>query len=407
MSAARALAPPRDLTIPDPGSSTARDILSRAIGLLLREIRPLVHAHAPLAPAADVQAFDRLLVAMLQSHVAPLASVLRRPNVGALVRTLRRPSNERDAGLLCELMGLVTFELAVLGELPFEVRLQRFPARVLSMAGGFALDVVSDADVVLQSRSLRATHGGETRVLDLAALRAGGDTLGERRPFHAIDGGTSLALEDNNPNALDEAHPDKSGNAVDLGTASPEAWVTQLRGAFALVETYLPDLRAEMELSVSQIVPVGMYDTQHLSASYREALGTIYMSLHPNPMTMTEALIHEFQHNKLNALFELDDVLENAFSPLYPSPVRPDPRPLHGVLLAVHAFLPVARLYEKMREAGHPYAAHASFVARFNDIVGINREGASVVLEHGAPTPIGRGVLDEIRHWDAHYRCSK
>jgi HEXXH motif-containing protein len=402
------LAPPRDLTIPDPGSSTARDVLSRAIGRLLREIRPLVRAHARLAPAADVEAFDRVLLEMLRRHVGPLASVLRRPNVAALVRTLRRPVSGPDAGLLCELMGLVCLELAVMGELPFEVRLRRFPRRALSMAARLALDLPEDLDmVVLESGRMQILRAGEARSIDLAALRDGGQTPGLRRPFRAIDGGTWLAIEDNNPNALDEAHPDKSGNAVDLGGASLDAWVASLESAFALVEAHLPDLRAEMDVYLSQIVPVGVFDTKHLSASYQEAIGTIYLSLHPNPMTMTEALIHEFQHNKLNALFELDDVLENAFSPLYPSPVRPDPRPLHGVLLAVHAFLPIARLYEQMRVAGHPHAEHASFKGRFDDIVAINREGADVVLEHGVPTPIGAGLLDEIRRWDGHYRCGE
>src|SRR5258708_27261484 len=104
---------------------------------------------------------------------------------------------------------------------------------------------------------------------------------------------------------------------------------------------------------------------KHLSASYQEILGTIYLTLHPSQMTLTEALIHEFSHNKINALFEVDDVLENAWSPLYTSPVRPDPRPLHGVLLAVHAFLPVARLYEKMTEADHPLARRGEFAQRF------------------------------------------
>lgn len=404
-----ALSPPLDLTIPNPGSCTARDVLSRAIGRLLREIRPIVREHAALAPAADVATFDRLLATLLRDHPAPLASVLRRPNVGALVRTLRRPPSAGDADLFCELMGLVSFELAVLGELPFEVRLHRFPRRVLSMAGGFAVDVPDATLVVLESGRMRTTRMAETRELDVAALvdiaAAPSATSEVRRPFHAIDGLTSLALEDNNPNALDEAHPDKSGNAVDPGTATAAEWVTSLRSAFALVAKYLPDLRREMDLYVSQIVPVGVFDSQHLSASYREALGTLYLSLHPNPMTMTEALIHEFQHNKLNALFELDDVLENAFSPLYPSPVRPDPRPLHGVLLAVHAFLPIARLYEHMQVDGHPFAAHGSFGARYRDIVAINQEGAGVVLEHGVPTPIGAGLLDEIRRWDGHYRC--
>ena len=98
-----------------------------------------------------------------------------------------------------------------------------------------------------------------------------------------------------------------------------------------------------------------------------------------------------------------DAVLENAFHPLYRSPVRPDPRPLHGVLLAVHAFLPVARLYERMIEDGAPGSDHPDFRRRYAQIIGKNREGAAVLLEHARPTPIGAGVLEEIRRWDAHF----
>jgi HEXXH motif-containing protein len=97
-------------------------------------------------------------------------------------------------------------------------------------------------------------------------------------------------------------------------------------------------------------------------------------------------------------------VLENAFFPLYPSPVRPDPRPLHGVLLAVHAFLPVARLYETMIDKHHPLTESESFRGRFADIVAINREGAEVVLAHARPTEVGAGLVEEMRQLDAHYR---
>lgn len=130
----------------------------------------------------------------------------------------------------------------------------------------------------------------------------------------------------------------------------------------------------------------------------------MYLSLHPSVMTMVEAIVHEFSHNKLNALFEIDGVLENAFAPLYASPVRPDPRPLQGVLLAVHAFLPVARIYEKMIDARHPLADTGSFRARFTEIVRINQEGASTLRENAQPTPIGRALIDEITRWDEYFR---
>jgi HEXXH motif-containing protein len=239
--------------------------------------------------------------------------------------------------------------------------------------------------------------------------RASGDTpidLDAESPlYHPIAGDLLLALADNNPLAMLEAHPDKEGNAIDLGGHPAEEWAATLRASLDLIGAHMPDLRGEIDLFVHQIVPVGWHEQRHLSASYQEAIGTIYMTLHPSLMTMTEAVIHEFSHNKINALFEVDDVLENAFSPLYTSPVRPDPRPLHGVLLAVHAFLPVARLYEAMIAAGHPLAAGPSFADRYARVRAINAEGAAVVLDNGRPTRAGAGVLDEIRRWDAHYRA--
>ena len=54
-----------------------------------------------------------------------------------------------------------------------------------------------------------------------------------------------------------------------------------------------------MTRSITVSVPLG--DLQkHLSASYREAIGTIYVTLHPNVMTMAEALVHDFGHARVN-----------------------------------------------------------------------------------------------------------
>jgi HEXXH motif-containing protein len=140
-----------------------------------------------------------------------------------------------------------------------------------------------------------------------------------------------------------------------------------------------------------------------MSASYQEVIGNIYMTLHPDPLTMAEAIVHEFSHNKINMLFTLDAVLENAFFPLYSSPIRPDPRPLHGVLLAVHAFLPVERMYERMCSAGHPLSEHPRFKARQQQVRENNQAATETVLENGKATPIGRGVLDEIAQWNRYF----
>jgi HEXXH motif-containing protein len=394
MAAPPALLVPRDLTIPEPGSTTAKAVLSRALGRLLRDLGAVAR-HAPPGARAEAAALTMLARAALQSAPGPLMSALRRPTVGGLLRCLRSeglPDRER---VFVELTALLAFELALAGALPEPVRLPRAPARLLSIPARLAVAIPEDArGIVFENGRVTVERRGGPQRIDLETAE---------HLYHPISGDVVLALADNNPLASMEAHPDKSGNALDLGGRDPAEWTTRLAEAFAPIERHLPELRGEMELYVAQVVPVGWDAEAHLSASYQEIIGTIYLTLHPSRMTLAEALIHEFSHNKLNALFELDEVLENAWSPLYTSPIRPDPRPLHGVILAVHAFLPVARLYERMIEGGDPEAQNEGFRRRFAAIRKINREGAELLLREGRPTAVGRGLLDEIGRWDAHY----
>jgi HEXXH motif-containing protein len=352
---------PRDLTVPEPGSTTARDVLSRAVGRLMVELLPLLKRHVASAPD-DVAAVEHAIVALGPRAAAPMASILRRSHAGALVRTLRSTPPGQGAELLTVLLSTLAFDLAYLGVLAEPIVLRR-TARVVSLV----------------ARSVASPDG---RV---------------EHPFHPIDDDSVLALADANPLAMNEAHPDKQGNAIDLGGRPVDEWLASLRSALDVVSTYLPDLRSEMRLYVQAVVPVGYFPDRHLSASYREAIGTLYVSLHPDLMTMVEALVHEFQHNKLNALLELDEVLTNPPEATYASPVRPDPRPLHGVLLAVHAFVPVARLYERMIEAGDTRARPD----RWRAVVRMNREGMEVLRAHARPTPVGQGLMDELERWDA------
>ncbi|MEP7126639.1 MAG: HEXXH motif-containing putative peptide modification protein [Byssovorax sp.] len=393
------LVPPRDLTIPEPGSTTARAVLSAAMRRLALDLQQC-WSRPPKGARGEAGELAKLVSATMRATPGALVSVLRRPTVGALIRCVRNDSIPGREALFVSLLAHLAFELALLGALPAPVRLRRVPAHLLSITARLAIPIPAGTTAVLVENGQLTIEGASGPTI--VNLGAPADALVER-PYHALSHDIVLALADNNPLAMEEAHPNKSGNAIDLGGEEASAWTAALAEAFALIERHLPDLRAEMDLYLHQIVPVGWDAEKHLSASYQEAIGTIYMSLHPSGMTLAEALIHEFSHNKLNALFEVDEVLENAWSPLYASPVRPDPRPLHGVLLAVHAFLPVARLYEKMIEAKEPAAQNEAFLGRFAAIRRINREGAEIVLEHGKATVVGAGLLEEIRRWDGYY----
>jgi HEXXH motif-containing protein len=327
--------------------------------------------------------------------------VLRQPTVSVHLRCLRDRSDPATSSILTELLAHLAFELAIRSALPAPIQIERPPPRLLSPSMRRSLSIPTDAQAITFDAGRATIHRpGVDEAIDLTGAHS---SQHDRFDYHPIVNHLVLALVDNNPLAMVDAHPDKQGNAIDLGGHEAKEWTTLLAEALDLIAQYLPDLRNEIDLFIHQIIPVGWYAERHLSASYREAIGSIYLSLHPSLMTMVEALIHEFSHNKMNALFELDDVLENAFTSRFASPIRPDARPLHGVLLAVHAFLPVARLYEIMLERAHPLAKNPTFHARYDAIRAINREAATIVLENGRPTPVGRAVLDEIQRWKHHF----
>jgi len=392
---ARPLQPPHDLTIPEPGSSTARDALSGAIRRAIQDLMRLVSAGAG---DPELRAFKPTLKQLLAESPGALASVLRTPTVGGLLRCLRQRSAELDPSAgVAELLAIIHADLACAGALARPVIQRRLPARIVSLPARRVIEIPPETEAAEFNNGAIVLVGaaGQRREISLARAH-------EPSSFWPITDTLVLAGVDNNPLAMSEAHPDKFGNRLDLGGRPASEWTRTLADGLALIQSYMPELRAEIDLYLHQIVPVGYDAHTHLSASYQEVIGTVYMTLHPQPMTMVEATIHEFQHNKLHAQLELDPLLHNAFHPLYSSPVRPDPRPLQGLLLAVHAFQPVARLYQLMRAAGHEGTSQPDFERRYAQIIKGNHEGATVLLEHGQPTAIGQGLLDEIRRWDRH-----
>jgi HEXXH motif-containing protein len=236
----------------------------------------------------------------------------------------------------------------------------------------------------------------EDGTMDAKAVRDGGSVRVTTCLYRIVDG-VRLSLCDSNPLAMLEEHPDKTGNAVDLGGRDADAWCAALREAFALIELALPTLAREIAGTLQRIVPVGYEPERHLSASYREAPGLAYLTLHPSPLTLAEAIVHESQHGKLNTLRWLDPVLENGDATWTSSPVRPDMRPLMGVLMAVHAFVPVAALHQRLRELDHPLADPE----RRAQVIAGNADGLVTLRELAKPTALGKRVIAALEELHA------
>jgi HEXXH motif-containing protein len=71
-----------------------------------------------------------------------------------------------------------------------------------------------------------------------------------------------------------------------------------------------------------------------------------------DPVFVLEALVHESAHHHL-CLAEMESLLvDPKHDGTYPSPLRPEPRPLRGILLAYHALAYICALYVEARACG-------------------------------------------------------
>lgn len=205
-----------------------------------------------------------------------------------------------------------------------------------------------------------------------------------------------LSLWDSNPLSMFEAHPDKDGNAISLGDRTAKQWLEAYDEALELIRIALPTWFEEFQVSGRRLVPVGYLPERHLSASYREAPSTAYLTLCDNPLTMAEAIVHETQHTKVNLLSWVDPIVHNAHTCWTESPVRPDLRPLWGVLLAVHAFVPVAAMHHRLAELDHPCTHNDRFPRRRAEVLAGNDTGMKAVMAHADPSPLGAKLLGEM-----------
>lgn len=269
---------------------------------------------------------------------------------------------------------------------PLERRLASEPEAVLARIG---------APEVLPSL-LAVASGARTAAQVLPDLPDLLTVVPDPTRLHALPAGHSglqLATFDANPLSGDEAHPHKDGNRVDLGGRTPSEWVRELDAALGVIAAALPRWHAQLPGTLDRLVPVGWYPDRHLSASYREAPGSAWLSLHPSRLWLAEALVHECQHSRLNLLSWVDPVLRNAYATWTRSPVRPDERPIMGVLLAVHAFVPVAALHRRLTELGHPLSAEPGFAERRDEVLALNAAGLDELRRLADPTPRGAALL--------------
>ncbi len=385
------------LALPAPGERTVERLLDGVVHHALRTL--LTHSARELPPrlARALPPVQWALARLSQREPARLRAAMTSPDVLAPTLALASGAHPAAEALTQAIPAL----LAALGTLPEAARWEMPTSGLVDESRRRALHFAPPALALrIGPDGLHVEARGGPLRLDAAdeSLREA-EGVRVAHPFsrvHEALPALHLSTCDTNPLAMFEAHPEKQGNAIDLGGRTAGEWARALHDALELVRIALPTWWEELPRTLVRLVPVGWHAERHFSASYREAPRVAYLSLHPDPLTLAEAIVHETQHGKLNLLSWSDAVLENGYTEWTSSPVRPDLRPIMGVLLAVHAFVPVSALHHALAAHGHPIAATAAFPRRRTEVLAGNARGLAILGEKAIPTTRGARIVDDL-----------
>ncbi|QQQ74374.1 hypothetical protein IOD16_24715 [Saccharothrix sp. 6-C] len=133
-----------------------------------------------------------------------------------------------------------------------------------------------------------------------------------------------------------------------LGDGDWDEWVKYLDEAWELLTARHPGAAEELSAGLSTVVPL---DARRdvFAASSSAAFGAIAMSPKRSATEFGEALVHELQHSKVNALLDLVDLHTSDGAAAHYAPWRDDPRPLDGLLHGIYAFVSVVEFWHTQR----------------------------------------------------------
>lgn len=225
-----------------------------------------------------------------------------------------------------------------------------------------------------------------------------------------IISGTNILLtwDFYNPDITNDTHPDhqKNHTRITFWSIDPGEWKTLFAQSFAIVQAVSPWFMNEINQIIKKIIPFDVSIGNHNSGSYSDVIGHIAMSypieIESPEIAVLEAILHEYNHNKLNLILQTESLILNNHRELYYSPYRPDARHIHGIYLGLHA---LAGAYWVI------WQAHIAGILTLSDnwlekaVLYTLKNGLSLqVLDHHARlTPLGREFLEEMRA--VHMEC--
>ena len=153
--------------------------------------------------------------------------------------------------------------------------------------------------------------------------------------------------------ATDDPYLDRYTLPMSAGLSDHELrrWRQLVQAAWEVLVRHHRWAAEPIAAGVSVIVPLTpQSETDLISATSPAAFGAVATSWPPDPVTMAETLVHEFQHVKLCGLLDMVPLAESGTEKVY-APWRQDPRPAGGLLQGIYAHLGIVRFWQSQRQA--------------------------------------------------------
>ena len=176
-----------------------------------------------------------------------------------------------------------------------------------------------------------------------------------------------------------------------------------LKDSLTQAQATLQDLWPEALEWAGTLVPafvdMGIPPTRIRFSSSYEPGSPIFMSRVDNHLTHAEDVVHEIQHHRL-FLFAGPPHFKSwrDLRQFYISPYRPDPRPLRGLIIGMHAFLTVNEL-KKRRMVGHS----EPLTREMAEIHYKNLFAFRSIIEHEEFGDLGKELCKQMAHTVAEH----
>ncbi|WP_139274079.1 HEXXH motif domain-containing protein [Saccharopolyspora flava] len=370
------------------GTASESTIARLAEGELSRrllQLRAVLDAVRPSSESfVDVESAWGLIERAEERSSAAVREILMAPEVGVWLRHVLHGSNW-DAPVDLGYLHLVAGSVAMRAGIPFTLAVPVLDGRIVLPALGWIRVSLSFPVAVAELRGVPG--GAELRVLG----RRLDVSITPASPLFTpaqwcVAGPLSVRLSDHDPyREFEGPNP-----ARPLGAEEQVEWAKVIESAWEELNAVQPERGVELAACLTTVVPMEP-DAGTVGASSRGAFGAVALSPPRSADLLAEVLLHELQHNKLNALMNLVDLAVDDGSLFY-APWRPDPRPLPGLLHGVYAFAAVVEFWAAYL-LKVPEAARVEAETRFAHLREQLRRGLSSIESASGLTAFGRRLV--------------